>query len=444
MKIFISGIGGTGLGPLAELALDAGIEVVGSDMKHSPNTDELEQRGVKISYAQNYSQIQETYAREKFDWFVHSSAIPEDSEELRFCRENNIKSTKRDEFLAEFIREKNLNMVAIAGTHGKTTTTSMLIWVFRELGIPVSYSVGSTLSFGPAAHFSENSRFFIYEADEYDRNFLAYNPAVSAIVSLDYDHADIYPTIENYRTAFREFIENSDKTFMWDNVYNQLFTEASPSENLAVLSHGSLHFTEMNPIELPGEKVRENAWLALEICREIMDDFDSEKIREILKKFPSASRRFEKITTANPEDQLFSDYAHAPAEIAATLQKASEISSKTGAKILAVYQPHQNARQIEVVKEGGYRDYFKHADEIIFLPTYLNRMDLLPDAPAVLTSEKLISTLDDREKNLASAAAFGEKLAAEIREKLNAGYMVIALGAGPIDGWIRENFEIKS
>jgi UDP-N-acetylmuramate--alanine ligase len=434
MKIFISGIGGTGLGPLAELALDAGIKVVGSDLNHSPNTAELERRGVKIVYEQTFAKIREIYDRERFDWFVHSSAIPSDSEELRFCEENGVKHTKRDEFLADFIREKNLKMIAIAGTHGKTTTTSMLIWIFHELGIGVSHSVGSTLSFAPAAHFSRNSKFFIYEADEYDRNFLAYAPAVSAIVSLDYDHADIYPTVAEYREAFREFITNSDKTFVWKSTYDQLFPRLDPAENIVILSQTSEYFSR-NPINLPGEKIRENAYLALEICRDILDDFDEEKVREILARFPGADRRFERI-----RENLFSDYAHAPAEIHATLQKAREIANQSGQKIVTIYQPHQNARQIEVFAEGGYADAFQEADEIFWLPTYLNRMDLLPDAPKVLAPEDLIATLSGPTKNLAQPAEFNADLANIIREKLGANNIVVALGAGPIDSWIRENF----
>ena len=438
MKIFISGIGGTGLGPLAELALDAGIEVLGSDANHSPNTAELEKRGVKIVYKQSFREISRIYVKEHFDWFVHSSAIPADSEELKFCEENGIKHTKRDEFLAEFIRQKDLQMIAIAGTHGKTTTTSMLIWVFRELGLDFSYSVGSTLKFGPAASFRENSRFFIYEADEYDHNFLAYEPAVSAIVSLDYDHADIYPTIEDYRGAFREFVANSGQTFMWKSTYDQLFSEANPAENLVVLSQDSEFFAGF-PIELPGKIMRENARLALEICREILDDFDEKKVREILENFPGADRRFEQISR-----NLYSDYAHAPAEIAATLQKAHELSRKNPSqKVVAVYQPHQNARQIEILREGGYRGAFSDADEIFWLPTYLNRMDLLPDAPKVLSPRELISTLSESQKSFAKPVEFDENLVAKIRENLAAGNLVIALGAGPIDGWIRENFAKK-
>ena len=141
MNIFISGIGGAGLGPLAEIALDAGFSVAGSELQHTLQTDELEQRGVKIFYEQTAENLARYHAEKPIDWFIYTGALADDAPELAFARENGIRASKRDEFLAEFIKEKNLQLLAVAGTHGKTTTTAMLVWVFHQLGHPVSYSV---------------------------------------------------------------------------------------------------------------------------------------------------------------------------------------------------------------------------------------------------------------------------------------------------------------
>ena len=427
MTIFVSGIGGTGVGPLAELALDAGIVVTGSDIKHTPQTDELERRGIKIVYQQTGASIAAVFRETPFDWFIHSSAIPDDSAELQFVREHHIRHSKRDEFLADFIEENKLDLIAVAGTHGKTTTTSMLVWVFHELHKPVSYSIGSTIPFGPTGHFDPASRFFVYEADEYDRNFLAYHPAIATVVSLDYDHADIYPTIADYRAAFAKFLRQSDYAILWRDVAKIL--------NLTDVNVEVIDKTGRDFVNLPGQKVRENAELAIEILRHVLDDFNEigeNRIREILSRFPGADRRFEKI-----RENLYSDYAHTPAEIAATLQKAREIAGD-GKKVVAIYQPHQNARQLEIVREGGYRDAFTNADEIFWLPTYLTRQDLLPNAPKSLTPEELIATLNQRARDVAAAGEFDDKLVEIIREDIADEDLVIIIGAGPIDGWARK------
>lgn len=426
--IFISGIGGTGMGPLAELALDAGLTVVGSDLKHTPQTAELERRGVKIIYQQTAAAIAETFQKTPFGWFIHSSAIPNDAAELQFVRTQHIRHSKRDEFLADFIERWRLDLIAVAGTHGKTTTTSMLTWVFHELHRPISYSIGSTIPFGPAGHYDSVSRFFIYEADEYDRNFLAYHPAMATVVSLDYDHADIYPTIESYRAAFTQFLQQSSNAILWRDVASQL--------DLADVNCEIIDKADRQRIDLPGQKVRENAELVVEILRRVLDDFDEigeNKIRAILARFPGADRRFEKLA-----DNLYSDYAHTPAEITATLQKAREIA-RPDQKIVALYQPHQNARQLEIVREGGYKNAFTEADELLWLPTYLNRLDLAPDAPAVLSPEALIATMN-QPANARAVDNLNDNTLAILRDKLvDQKSLVVALGAGTIDGWLRNN-----
>ena len=427
VTIFISGIGGTGVGPLAELALDAGIHVTGSDIKHTPQTNELEHRGVKVIYRQDTTGITDVFQETSFDWFIYSSAIPNDSEELQFVREHNIRHSKRDEFLADFIDQHKLDLIAVAGTHGKTTTTSMLVWVFHELHKPVSYSIGSTIPFGPTGHYDPTSRFFIYEADEYDHNFLAYHPTIATVVSLDYDHADIYPTVADYRAAFAQFLRQSNYAILWRDVTKVL--------DLTDVNAEIIDKNDRNFVKLPGQKVRENAELSIEILRHMLDDFDEigeNKIREILSRFPGADRRFEKINK-----NLYSDYAHTPAEIAATLEKAREIAGNK--KVVAIYQPHQNARQQEIVREGGYRDAFDDADEIFWLPTYLTRQDLLPNAPKPLTPDELIANLSQKSRNVAAPIELDEKLTKKIKRFIADEDLVVIIGAGPIDGWARKN-----
>lgn len=179
MNIYFSGIGGVGIGPLAEIARDAGYDVQGSDARASSITRELKESGIQISTDQTGMFLDACHQKKPLDWFVHTAALPSDHPELLRARELGLRIAKRDELLSAIIADKGLQLIAIAGTHGKTTTTGMTVWTMQQLGIPVSYSVGTTLSFGPSGHYEPGSRYFVYECDEFDRNFLAFSPHLS-------------------------------------------------------------------------------------------------------------------------------------------------------------------------------------------------------------------------------------------------------------------------
>ena len=145
MKVYISGISGTGMGPLALMAVSAGIEVVGSDLARGAIYDELIAAGVKVFIGEQDGEFLKSEL-EGLDWFVHTSALAPDHAELVMAREAGIKCTKRDDFTAYLVDLLGLQMVAVAGTHGKTTTTAMIVWGALKFGLPVSYIVGTTHS----------------------------------------------------------------------------------------------------------------------------------------------------------------------------------------------------------------------------------------------------------------------------------------------------------
>ena len=177
------------IGPLALIAKQAGYEVSGSDAKDSSYIAELRKKGIAdIQIGQTTEQIAAEHSKRPIEWFVYSSALPKtdpDHPELVFCQQNGIKTSKRDELMSQFLKDKRLKLVAIAGTHGKTTTTAMAVWLFKQAGAPVSYSVGAKASFGKWAPIDPQSHYFVYEADEFDRNFLSFYPEVSLISRLD-------------------------------------------------------------------------------------------------------------------------------------------------------------------------------------------------------------------------------------------------------------------
>lgn len=419
MNVYFSGIGGVGIGPLAEIASDAGYYVAGSDTVKSPVTYQLENKGVEISNQQDGVFLEKIHSEHKLDWFIHTAALTNDHPELVRARELGIKIGKRDELISDIIKKNNLKLIAIAGTHGKTTTTGMFVWVMKQLGIPVSYSVGSTLSFGPSGRFDANAQYFVYECDEFDRNFLHFTPHLSLITSVDYDHPDTYSTPADYYSAFQQFIDNSNHTIMWNQ---------EEAHGLTVNGKGwVLQDGDLVPVHLIGEHNRQNATLVIKACEYLgLGTFD--QIPAIVDTFPGTARRFEQLDT-----NLYSDYGHHPTEIAATLQLAKELSNH----ITLVYQPHQNTRQHQVISD--YVKCMELADKVYWLPTYLTREDTnLP----VLTPQQLTAKLT----NLSSVEYkdMNEDLWDSIQSERARGQLVLVMGAGTIDGWLRDQIKANS
>lgn len=393
MHIYFSGIGGVGLGPLAEITRGAGHIISGSDLADSPTFSNLQKEGFDVSLDQNGSYLAEIHAKNPIDWFVYTAALPPDHPELVYAQKNGIKASKRDELLKAIIEGGEQKLIAVAGTHGKTTTTAMVVWLFKQLDIPISYLVGAPMEWAPSGAYDEAAEYFVYECDEYDRNFLHFNPYFSLITSIAYDHADIYPTQENYTQAFDQFKMQSEQVITWEEI-------------------------DPGSIDLPGHHNRSNGALAVEAVRRVTTQH-IDKLVDYIAQFPGTSRRFEKLA-----DNLYTDYAHHPDEIAATLQLASELSRS----IVVVYQPHQNTRQHHV----SYTNCFDKAEKIYWLPTYLSKEDTSLD---ILTPQQLTTQLDSKKVIYAD---LDDDLAEQIKHGLSAGKLVIIMGAGSIDAWARQ------
>ena len=414
--IYFSGIGGAGLGPLAEIAQDAGYLVSGSDLRESLFTKQLEKRGLDIVFEQTRNNIEAENLTNPVDWLVYSSALSNSHPELAYAKENKIKISKRDEFLNEFLKIQKLQLIAVAGTHGKTTTTGMLIWAFEQLGLPISYSIGTTLSFGPSGKYDPASKFFIYEADEYDRNFLNFSPKISILPSVGYDHVDIYKTVEDYKDAFRQFVSQSETTLMFKKTEDYL---TPLNGDFTAYDHSA----PMSEIALPGQIRRDDAYLVKQALLQI-NDFNESEIDDILSKYPGSGRRFEKLTP-----NLISDYAHHPTEIKATIEMGLEINPN----LVVVYQPHQNERQLQLIDK--YKDVFKGVKQLYWLPTYLPPGDR-EKHDKTLQPKDFISKLSNTK---ATAAEMNTELWQAIEAHIAANDLVIAMSAGNLDTWLRNN-----
>lgn len=410
MNIYFSGLGGVGVGPLVEIARDAGYSVMGSDLADGLVTHELRQQGVVVNIGQDGAFLQSCHDDQPIDWFVYTAALPDNHPELLLAKQLGIHTAKRDELLAHIIEEKKLKLIAISGTHGKTTTTGMMVWALKQLGIPISYSVGTTISFGSSGQYDPDSEFFIYECDEYDRNFLHFTPHLSLLTSVDYDHPDTYPTEQEYIDAFAEFIGRSEHTILWktDSDYLQNVPEHS----------WVLHDTM--PLKLAGEHNRRNGTLVAKAIEYLQLSEQGQAVTAI-EAFPGTDRRFERLA-----DNLYSDYGHHPKEIAATLQMAREVSDN----VVLVYQPHQNRRQHRIQKD--YIDQFELAETVYWLPTYLSREDPMEH---ILQPNDLIQNITN--KQVIQLAELNEELWHRIELARQEGKLVLCMGAGSIDGWLR-------
>jgi len=427
------------MGPLALMARTVGLRVYGSDLNYGAVASELEKAGIEYQIgSQDGKYLTEKIETVGIDWFIYTSALPADHPELVIARNKGIKVSKRDELIAKLVKDLNLKMVAVAGTHGKTTTTAMLIWAINNLKdendkllLPSSYLVGTNLSFAPSGSYRKGDRFFLYEADEYDRNFLHFHPWISLITYVSYDHPDIYKTKADYEEAFRQFEEQSDQV-----IFATKDASVHGYRTLADAGKEPLIIQKTDErIHLSGHVRREDATTAFFAIRKMLAslqiDIPEERIIQILSDFPGARRRFERVN-----DGFYSDYAHHPEEVKATMEIAKEEAAKTGKKgVVAVYQPHQNTRQHEV--RHLYKDAFDNADILYWLPTFLTRED---ESLAILRPEEFLVELNKKEN--ASKAEADDALFAKLKEHYHNGYLIVLMTAGPADAWYRKQLEL--
>jgi UDP-N-acetylmuramate--alanine ligase len=430
MHIYFSGIGGAGIGPLAQVAYDAGYEVSGSDKQSSSYIEYLKKHGISdIHVGQTEEAIKQLHETKPIDWFVYTSALTlenPDAPEILFCKSQDIKMSKRDELLNQILKDKDLKLIAIAGTHGKTTTTAMVTWLLTQLEVPISYLLPAKTSFAEMGKYDPNSEYFIYEADEFDRNFLAYEPFVSIITGVSWDHHEIFKTRENYQQAFLDFISQSEWLEIWQEDAEYLNLE--PTDHHAVMDSGD---QEIEQLKLLGHYNRLDAWLAVKAVHQLTQK-PLDQIVDVINKFPGLSRRMEQIIPG-----LYSDYAHTPEKIRGAMSVAQEMVSETGQKLIVVYEPLTNRRQHYMIND--YRDVFSGADKLYWIPSYLARED---KSQRIIPPSELISHLDD--PSIAEASERDNNLKSKIQQHLDDGDMVVGMaggGGGSLDDWLRQEFK---
>ncbi len=429
MHIFFSGIGGAGIGPLAMVAQQAGYTVSGSDKQDSQYIAYLKKHGVtNIHIGQSSEALAKVHDTTPIDWYVYSSAVEKenaDAPELVFVRAQNIKHSKRDELLNQIIQDKKLQMVAIAGTHGKTTTTALTVWLLSQLKTPLSHILPAKTSFAEMGHFDPASKLFIYECDEFDRNFLAYQPHLSLITGVSWDHHEIFPTREDYQEAFKEFISQSDRTILWQEDYDYLGITGTSKLDVLESDHPTIE-----EVTLAGRYTRLDTWLVIQGVHELTKTPVKELVK-IAGEFPGLQRRMEEIAP-----DLYSDYAHTPEKIRGCMSVATEMANDKKQNVVVVYEPLTNRRQHYMADDYG--DCFAGASKVYWIPSYLARED---PKQRIIPPSELITHLSD--PSIAVAMDRDAKLKKTIQEHLDKGDMVVGMAGGggdSLDEWLRKEF----
>ncbi|MFZ5910905.1 MAG: UDP-N-acetylmuramate--L-alanine ligase [Chloroflexota bacterium] len=396
-QVHFIGIGGSGLSAIARLLLESGHTVTGSDRALSPFAIDLQKAGVTIYIGHHPRNVSGA------DWVVRSSAVPDDNPEVKAARAAGIPVYKRADFLGQLMTGKT--GIAVAGTHGKTTTTAMIAWVLSELGRDPSFIVGSTVNnFGVNARAGKGKAFVI-EADEYDRMFLGLQPSIEIVTSLEHDHPDCYPTFEDMFSAFESFVDllPADGTLIVcadDSGAIALLSRArragkavvaySIQSELTINSPQWMQARAIKPntlggfsfeavsnlggglgkvkveLQVPGEHNVRNA-LAVLATVEVLG-LSQKKAAEALQRFQGTGRRFE-VRGEEKGVTVIDDYAHHPTEIMATLAAARARYGKR--RIWAVWQPHTYSRTQTLFAE--FSRAFKDADKVIVSEVYAAR-----------------------------------------------------------------------
>lgn len=364
-KIHFVGIGGIGMSGIAEILLSQGFEISGSDLGRSEVTARLENIGVKFYEGHSAENLKDA------DVLVFSSAVNLENPEVKAAIERKIPVIKRAEMLAECMRMKY--GISIAGTHGKTTTTSMVGLVLTEGNIDPTIIVGGKLSgLGGTNARLGNSEYIVVEADEFDRTFLKLTPTIAALTTLESEHLDTYKDLEDIKTAFIEFANKVpfygfvviclDEPALQDilpKINKKIFTYGvSPQADIRAeeikfsgykSSYDAIYYGEnLGRIDLkvPGLHVIKNSLVALCIGREMGIPFET--IKKALGAFSGVYRRFE--VKYDNDLMVVDDYAHHPTETTATL---SAIRTGWKRRLVAVFQPHLYSRTRDFYQEFG-------------------------------------------------------------------------------------------
>lgn len=439
------GVGGIGMSGLAEILRTLEFDVSGSDLREGENTRALQALGVRIDVGHHDKNVTDA------DVVVYSSAIKPTNPEIVGAHERGIPVISRAEMLAELMRVKY--GVAIAGSHGKTTTTSLVATVLRAAGLDPTVVVGGRMaSFGSNAKLGAGD-LLVAEADESDGSFLRLTPTIAVVTNIDPEHLDYYGTHDRLKEAFLEFIEKTPfyglavlcldhpdvqqllprvrRRHVTYGLSQQADYHARDIEMEGVVTHFEAfrHGKALGrfTVRLPGQHNVQNTLAAVAVADELEVPLDV--LRDALESFHGVARRFSVVDEPNGI-ALVDDYGHHPAEIRATLAAARR--AYRGGRVLVAFQPHRYTRT-----ESLFDDFaraFNEADQVLLADVYAAGEDAIDG----IDSERLSQAIRDHGHHAVSYEPDRMRMAERLAAEARTGDVVLTLGAGDINRLLKD------
>ncbi len=360
-KVYFIGIGGIGISALAKFAHAKGMEVSGVNDEESPATLlPLTDIGVKITLKKDYKELPEA------DMYVYSDAWPYRGPEIIASAKATGKPTL-SYFEALGIFAKDYKVIAIAGTHGKTTTTAMVADVLVDAGIDPTVVVGSFVKKFKSNFREGNGKYLVVEADEFNRHFLNFKPYITVITNIEADHFETYKDLADIEKTFSDLV-NQTSNLVICNLNDGSVSRVTSDKSIHLIDY-SKSFNFIPKLLTPGEHNRKNAACALEVAKAL--GLDVEKAVNTLKGFEGTWRRLEKRGVTEEGTIIYDDYAHHPTEVRASIEGLRELYPAGSKKITIVFQPHLYTRTKALFAD--FTKCFKGADKIVLLPIYFAR-----------------------------------------------------------------------
>ncbi len=409
-NIYFVGIGGIGMSALARYFMHEGKRVAGYDRTPTPLTTALEKEGAAVHYEESVEAVPEPFRNRETTIVVYTPAVPADHCEMVWFREQGFEVVKRSQMLGYLSEGKYV--MAVAGTHGKTTTSTLVAWLNHEVAEGGSAFLGGiSKNFASNLVLGKGDRLAV-EADEFDRSFLRLSPDVAVITSVDADHLDIYGTYEAVKEAFSQFvgrirpngalvikkgvdivIENPEIT-----TYRYSYDEECDfyARNIELIGGGLYRYDIVTPsgvivgcqLGIPGWVNIENsvAAVAMMWCAAQRDgvSLDEVRLRNALREFQGVKRRFE-FYINTPEVVYMDDYAHHPRELSATITSVKKMFP--GRRVTALFQPHLYTRTRDLYEE--FAEALSQADEAVLLPIYPAREEPIEGITSEIIAERV-------------------------------------------------------
>lgn len=439
-NIHLIGIGGASMYAIAAQLHHDGKHITGSDMQESNNTNYLKSLGIDIAIGHNLDLLKNT------DLVIYTAAISQDDPELVFARNNNIECVERAVFLGEYTKSYE-NLICISGTHGKSTTTSMIASVFLEASLNPTIQIGASLKKINGNFYIGGNKYFILEACEYVDSFLHFHPTSEIILNIDDDHLDYFGNIDNAKKSFKKYVELlPDSSYLVVNI-----DDKNTHELLNLKKNVTTYGIENNKAKVQAKNItisdfgypsfdcyvdnkyldsftlsvfgKHNVLNALAtISMSINYNIPTDIIKKALKEFTGVGRRFEYLGDYNGA-HIFDDFAHHPTEILSTYNSSKRIKHNT---TWAVFQSHTYSRTVQHLEE--FAEVLAKFDNVIISDIYPAREENIWN----VKESDLVDLISKKNKNVIHIPTYQE-IADYLKDKVNENDLILTIGAGPVN-----------